>query len=167
MKYISSDTNVWIDFSTIDRLALPFKLPYTYLMNDEAISNELLEPAGLGNQLVDLGLQPTELTDEEYFLADEMNNKYSKLSIFDCVALAIAKRRGLTLLSGDGPLRKAAFQEGVEVIGTIGLLDELFQLKLIDKSEYRYCFVELQRHNGGKVRLPADELQKRIEQVTK
>ena len=162
MEYISSDTNVWIDFATIDRLSLPFKLPYTYLMDDEAISNEILEPAGLGECLVKLGLQPTELTEEEYFLADELNTKYSRPSLYDCIALAIAKCRGLALLSGDGPLRKAAQQEGVKVIGTIGLLDELLQLRLIDDTEYTFCIEELLQNNGGKVRLPENELRKRL-----
>lgn len=163
MRYISSDTNVWIDFATIDRLALPFRLPYTYLMDDEAISNELLEPAGLGECLVSLGLQPTELTEEEYFLADELNTKYSRPSLYDCIALAIAKSRGLTLLSGDGPLRKAAIQEGVKVMGTIGLLDELYQQDLVEKEEYVFCLESLLQNNGGRVRLPGDELQKRID----
>ena len=47
MEFISSDTNVWVDFASIDRLALPFKLPYVYLMYEEAISNELLQPEGI------------------------------------------------------------------------------------------------------------------------
>lgn len=40
MEYISSDTNVWIDFSVISRLDLPFLLPYTYIMYTESIENE-------------------------------------------------------------------------------------------------------------------------------
>lgn len=35
MECISSDTNVWLDFVTINRLEIPFKLPYTYIMNEE------------------------------------------------------------------------------------------------------------------------------------
>ncbi len=35
--YISSDTNVWIDFSVIGRIELPFRLPYTYMMNSDAL----------------------------------------------------------------------------------------------------------------------------------
>ena len=38
MEFISSDTNVWIDFCTIDKLYLP----YTYIMNNDAIEDELL-----------------------------------------------------------------------------------------------------------------------------
>ena len=72
MEFISSDTNVWIDFATINRLDLPFKLPYTFLMDEEAISNELLQPKGLGASLIDLGLQAVELTEEEFFLAESL-----------------------------------------------------------------------------------------------
>ena len=57
MEYISSDTNVWIDFSIIQKLNLPFKLPYTYIMNEDAISDELLSPLGLGERLKAYGLK--------------------------------------------------------------------------------------------------------------
>ena len=51
MEYISSDTNVWLDFVVIGRLELPFRLPYIYLMNQEAAEDELLNPPGLGEDL--------------------------------------------------------------------------------------------------------------------
>lgn len=62
MEYISSDTNVWLDFATIDRLAYPFRLPYVYLMNNDAIEDELLSPPGLSESLKKMGLQGTEMT---------------------------------------------------------------------------------------------------------
>ncbi len=167
MEYISSDTNVWLDFVTIDRLDYPFRLPYTYLMNNDAIEDELLSPPGLGEKLRGLGLQETELREEEFFLAEEFMGKYSKPSLFDCVALAIAKSRGIILLTGDGPLRKAAKAEGVQVMGTIGVLDQLKLEKLIDRKEYIACLNGLLVHNGGKVRLPDKELRERIEIATK
>lgn len=48
MEYISSDTNVWVDFATIDRLEYPFWLSYTYLMNNDAVEKEAIKPKGLG-----------------------------------------------------------------------------------------------------------------------
>ena len=165
MEYISSDTNVWVDFATIQKLELPFKLPYTYIMNEDAIEDELLSPKGLKQSLVQLGLRAVELSEEEFYQAEEYNLKYVKPSLFDCVALAIAKVRGLTLLTGDGPLRKAAEQEGITVIGTIGVLDQLFTGGYIEREEYIKCLKDLSFNNGGKVRLPAKELQKRIEEL--
>lgn len=162
MKYISSDTNVWLDFKAINKLDLPFLLDYIYLMNDEAVENELLSPPNLGSELTSLGLRKTELTSEEFFLAEELNIKYAKPSIYDCIALAIAKVRHLTLLSGDGPLRKAAKMEGVKVMGTIGILDQLYTEAKITQDEYHTCIKGLLQLNGGKVRLSANELEKRL-----
>ena len=48
MEYISSDTNIWLDFANIGHLELPFRLPYTYLMNVDAVHDELLAPPELG-----------------------------------------------------------------------------------------------------------------------
>lgn len=83
----------------------------------------------------------------------------------DRIALAIAKERKIHLLTGDMALRKAAEQEGVPVLGTIGILDQLFEGKYIDQDEYVYCLSELLKHNGGEIRLPAVELRKRLESL--
>lgn len=163
MVYISSDTNVWVDFAIINKLELPFLLPYTFLMNEDAVEDELLSPKGLRKSLVELGLVSVELSEEEFYLAEEYNSRYTKPSLYDCVALAIAKVRGITLMSGDGPLRKVAEQENVRVIGTIGVLDELYHGKYIDSQHYLACLLELKKHNGQKVRLPEKELQKRLD----
>lgn len=163
MEYISSDTNIWLDFVVIDRLHLPFKLPYIYLMDSDAIADELLNPPGIGNRLVRMGLQKTELTEDEFVLAEGLISKYAKLSLYDCIALAIAKVREITLLTGDGPLRKAAKAEGVQVMGTIGILDQLLSQCYIDSEEFQYCINELLKHNGKKTRLPERELRKRLE----
>jgi len=42
------------------------------------------------------------------FLAEEYGRKYKKLSIYDRIALTIAKNRHILLLTGDLNLRKAA-----------------------------------------------------------
>lgn len=165
MEYISSDTNVWIDFATIDRLEFPFKLPYTYIMNEDAIENELRSPKEIREHLVGLGLQAVELTEEEFYLAEEYNVKYAKPSLYDCVALAIAKVRGIILMTGDGPLRKAAEQENVSVIGTIGILDRLYEGRYIEKEEYVGCLKDLLKNNGKKVRLPDKDIQRRVDYV--
>lgn len=164
MEYISSDTNVWLDFAVIDRIGLPFRLPFTYIMSNDAIEDELLTP-GLGPSLKDLGLVGIDMDMEEFNLAAEYGARYAKLSVYDRIALSIAKVRNIILLTGDGNLRKAAQAEGIQYIGTIKILDLLYEGKRIDKGEYRYCLEELERQNGGKVRLPGNELRSRIEQL--
>lgn len=76
---------------------------------------------------------------EEFNLAEEYGTRYLKLSIYDRIALAIAKHRGITLLTGDGALRKAARAEGVHVLGTIGI--EFLSSDI--KSQYRKKLLSL------------------------
>ena len=166
MKYISSDTNVWIDFMTINRIALPFRLPYKYIMNQDAIEDELLSPPDFKSQLLDAGLISTELTDEEFFLAEDYGLRYHKLSTHDRIALSIAKCRGITLLTGDLPLRNAAKAEGVPVIGTIGILDQLHEQSLISTAEYVACLSDLQAQNGKAIRLPKSAIAERLNRFT-
>jgi len=59
------------------------------------------------------------------------------------IALAIAKVRGVYLLTGDGNLRKAAMCEQVKIMGTIGILDRLMDGGYITKHEYKFCLQQL------------------------
>lgn len=158
MTYISSDTSVWIDFITIERIELPFRLPYTYIMNIDAIEDELLSPPGLGQKLIENGLKAVEMTEEEFYLAEDYGSKYTKLSIYDRIALSIAKVRDTTLLTGDKALRHAAAQEDVPVIGTLGILDRLWEREELTRDEFAACLEDLLANNGGKIRLPEKEL---------
>lgn len=167
MKCISSDTNVWIDFSVIGRIELPFRLPYTYIMNSDAINDELLSPVGLRNELLRCGLVSVDLTIEEFELAEEFGLQYPRLSIYDRIALATAKSRKIDLLTGDGALREAAKCENVTVIGTIGILDQLLDGGHITTSDYKLCLLELQKHNGQEVRLPKNEISLRLQRLNR
>lgn len=160
MKYISSDTNIWIDFNTISRTDLLFRLPCTYIMYKEALRKEIINPPELFTDLQKRGLIGIDLTIEEFFYADELSVKYVKLSGYDRTALAVAKYRKISLLTGDNPLRNAAEKEGVEVFGTIGLLNRLYDGDYINKIEYQFCLKSLLEHKER--RLPEEELQKRI-----
>ena len=163
MEYISSDTNIWLDFNTISRTDLPFRLPCTYIMYKEALRKEIISPPELLERLQKRGLIGVDLTIEEFFYADELSKRYVKLSGYDRTALAVAKYRKIPLLTGDNPLRKAAEKEGIEVFGTIGLLDRLYEGEYINKLEYQFCLGSLLEHKER--RLPTDELQKRIDSL--
>ncbi len=167
MRFISSDTNVWIDFSIIGKSKLPFLLPYTFIMSKESVEDELLVPAGLGEELVSYGLLPVEMTIEEFFLAESYGIQYRRLSRYDRIALAIAKERNITLLTGDNHLRKAAVNEGVDIMGTIGIFDHLLDQNLISTDEFKECLQSLLEHNGGAVRLPENEILSRLKKINK
>lgn len=132
-------------------------------MNRDAMEDELLSPKGLRNQLLECGLISVEISLEEFTLAEAFGLRYLRLSTYDRIALAIAKIRNITLLTGDGDLRKVAASERVEVIGTLGILDKLLSGEFIQADEYKYCLVELLKHNGLEVRLPKSELTLRLQ----
>ena len=165
MEYISSDTNIWLDYNTIGRIDLPFRMPYTYIMFEEALRKEILSPPGLLKKLEALGLKGVEIKTEEFYYALELSNHYTKLSGYDRIALAIARQRNIPLLTGDQPLREAAKSEGVRVFGTIGLLDALFDGGHINRNEYLFCLESFLQHKER--RLPTEEIQRRISDLTK
>lgn len=163
MKLISSDTNIWLDFNAISKTDLPFKLPYMYIMYKETLRREIISPPELIENLLKCGLKGVDITIEEFTYAENLAERYKKLSGYDRIALAIAKIRNIPLLTGDNPLRKAAIEEDVNVYGTIGLLDRLYEKEYINKSEYRICLERFLEHKER--RLPEDELLKRIKSL--
>ena len=164
MQFISSDSNIWLDFHVINRLDAPFlfKDIYTFLISRDTLEAEIITPPDLVEKLTSHGLQQTELTEDEYLLAVRLKEKYISLSSYDTFALAIAKLRGIILLSGDGPLRKAAIKEKVEVHGTIWIVDRLAEEGRVSNSEYCSILQELLNHCGKDRFLPISEIQKRL-----
>lgn len=164
--FISSDTNIWVDFLLTDAIELPFRLPHHFCMSSYAIEDELIQPRGIAQRLMKYGLHATEITEEEYDFALSVIDSDYKLSVYDCFALAIAKMRGYILLTGDGRLRKRAQREGVEVHGTLWIFDQLKEQNLISVESYQEYMRELLHKtltNAG-VRLPKDELEKRLKE---
>ena len=110
MEYISSDTNIWLDFNTISRIDLPFRLSCTYIMYKEALRKEIISPSELLDGLQKRGLIGVDLTIEEFFYADELSKKYVKLSGYDRTALAVAKFRNILMVSSMCKIIRNAIQ---------------------------------------------------------
>ncbi|MBQ6230774.1 MAG: PIN domain-containing protein [Eubacterium sp.] len=163
MKYISSDTNIWFDFLMIDQIELPFKLDYTYLIHHEVLDKEAIHPPGLTDKLIRLGLVKTEMDTEEFYDVFQLSERYNRISIYDAIALSIAKHRKIPVLTGDKALRKAAQHENVMVLGTLGLLDEAYYGEKISGKEYLSCLDGFLGHPER--RLPVDEIQLRIKNI--
>ena len=160
--FISSDTNVWIDFHEIGHLDHPFRLNFEYYISEDTFREEFLKSEPMKHSLMTLGLHLADITDEEFLEAVAFQGRYQELSLYDAFALAIAKLRGWTLLTGDMPLRKAAIKESVEVHGTIWIYDQLkVQGKMTD-DEYDSVISKLiDAVKNGRCRLPIVELLKR------
>ena len=91
MQFVSSDTNVWLDFVTIQKMEFPFRLPYTYIMSRDAVNDELLSPPGLGQKLTSYGLVSVDIFTDKCLFAGLYGFRYTKPSINDCGALALGE----------------------------------------------------------------------------
>lgn len=65
-------------------------------------------------------------------------------------------------MTGDNALRKAALNENVNIIGTIGVLDRLLMEEKISNTKYKECLSKLLLKNGKEIRLPTNEILKRL-----
>ncbi|BAW02937.1 hypothetical protein TTMY_2577 (plasmid) [Thermus thermophilus] len=76
----------------------------------------------------------------------------------DLEALVLAKSRGLTLLTDDGALRKAAGAEGVALMGSCGILETVVGLGLLPCPEARalYEFFKEKLNLWSKLSLECD-----------
>ena len=72
------------------------------------------------------------LTSLELRQHETMQARYRALSVADAEALVIARADNAVLLTGDGSLRKAALDAGVDVRGVIGELKRLVAAVIID-----------------------------------
>ena len=166
MLFISSDTNIWIDFYEIRHPEHPFLLAHQFYLSSAAFEDELLKSEELREILLRLGLNLANISEEEFVLAQTFQMNYRKLSLYDCLALAIAKLRSWTLLTGDNPLRRAAEHENVECHGVIWIYDELLLQGKISIADYHDAIQELLTAvQEGRCRLPVDELYKRLDRL--
>ena len=160
--YISSDTNIWFDFYEIHHLDHPFRLEHEFYISKNAFSDELPATEDIRDDLLRQGLKVTEITDDELVMAKVYSDRYRALSIYDAIALSIAKSRNWILLTGDKPLRIAAEKEIVQCHGIIWIYDELRNTGRLSETEFHSAISDLIEavRNGGR-RLPMDELENR------
>lgn len=123
-----SDTNIWIDFGHAGLLDALFALPYTFVSTDFGVK-ELDHPAPVG--LVERGLVVETLGPEAVEQLFVLMAEHGNSSLADVSCYLVARARGVPLLTGDGRLRKQAMRDGVQVHGTLWLLDQLVAQRVI------------------------------------
>ena len=156
-RLLISDSNVIIDFEEGGVIEALFKLPYQFAVPDALFVEELKEQH---EYVIGLGLQVMELTSESILCVLELNAKYQNPSLYDIMALVLAKQMTCTLVTGDKRLRTAADRELVDKKGTIWLLTELLDHCVLSIEEVDLA-VSLMKGSGS--RLPWDVVEKELE----
>lgn len=158
MEVLVSDTSVLIDLERGSLLESAFRLPFTFTVPDLLYARELENHGGA--DLVRLGLRVEELDGSAVALALGYRRRRRSLSLPDSFALALAKTKAWTLLSGDRGLRELAEEEDVACHGVLWLLDRIFEHRVMDRNDLCAGLDKLAAH--PRCRLPGSEIRKRL-----
>lgn len=135
-EIVVSDTNIFIDLFDVGMLEKFCKLPCAIHTTDlvaAEISSKGLKEA-MEHLFAEGAITKKSFTPTEIEAINSLRRR--NLSFTDCSVLYYAKTCGLELLTGDGRLRKTAEEMGVEVMGVIGVMDELLSTGLIERNAY-------------------------------
>ncbi len=85
--------------------------------------------------------------------------KKKKISPIDLSAMVLAKDLGVLLLTGDGNLREAALEEGIQIHGLLWLVNEMVERNALEPQE---AIGALQKMLNKGARLPSRECEEYI-----
>ena len=130
-RLLISDANIIIDMNTGGLLRLMFRFDATFAVPDVLFEEELRTDHP---ELLRLGLKPLELREDTVVYAGRLVEKYRSLgaSINDLLSLALAWQEKCPLLTGDGRLRTAGETEGIEVHGTLWLVEQMLKARTMN-----------------------------------
>lgn len=132
-----SDANILIDMEEGDLIPAIFQPPYKIAAPDILFELELREQH---SHLLQAGLKVKSLTAESIKKTEFLIQQYPRPSMMDHSALALAHQERCPLSTGDKNLRIVAKKEGVEVHGTIWIIEQLLNQKIIQKSRAKVSF---------------------------
>jgi hypothetical protein len=117
-------------------------------------------------ELPRLGLRLLELHEDTVAYASGLTAKYRRLgaSINDLLALALARQEKCPLLTGDLRLRTAAQEQGIEMHGTLWLIEQMVKAEMITVKEAEAAYAKM-RHVGR--RLPWNDVDQQLVQLKK
>lgn len=158
-----SDANVLIDVVAGDIIEETFALHHTLGVPDVLFHYELQTRH---SDLPARGLRVMELAPPAVLETLRLLERHAPTGVSnqDCMALALAKQEQCTLLTGDAALRQVALLEGVEVRGTVWLVQEMFDNGLINTGKARNAY-DAMRTDGS--RLPWGEVDRQLKMMAR
>ena len=113
-----------------------------------------------GYRLVAKGLRVLELDGDGVAQAARYHRTERAISLSDAFALALARRTGSTLLTGDARLRRLAASEKVVCHGVLWLIDRMLEQRSATPQQLHASLLKIRDH--PRCRLPTAEVNKRL-----
>ncbi len=151
---IISDASVLIDIECGELTSAMFHLPFQFAVPDILFVEELAQKH---EHLLQFGLAIKAMNGNLISEAYDLHQQYPKPSVNDMLALTLAKHECCQLLTGDKALREVAEQLGVEVHGSIWLVEQMLHHK---KTTIDAAYVAFNRMKEAGSRLPWREVEK-------
>jgi hypothetical protein len=157
MHLLISDANVLIDIEEGELISPLFRLPHRIATPDILFFDELeSHHPGLPGAGLELLPMPGDLIDKAQRLAAQ----HPAPSRYDMLALVLAQEHQCALLTGDNPLRKLATEKGVEVHGTLWIVEQMVRERLLTKDQAQTAYERMQWAGS---RLPWETAFRRLE----
>ena len=139
-----------------------FRFDATFAVPDVLFEEELRNDHP---ELPRLGLKLLELREVTVAYADRLTTKYRHLgaSINDLLALALAWQEKCPLLTGDLRLRTAGQTEGVDVHGTLWLIEQMVKARTVAVRQAEEAYTKMRE--AGR-RLPWGEVEQQLRALT-
>lgn len=150
------DANIFFDLDKGQILGLIFRLDCEYAVTD-FVADELKSLRV--DYLKQLGLQIMELDGGQIEELQGLRATYPAPGIKDLSALVLAHTIGCRLVTRDGALGAAARAEGVTVLNTLELIDEMVDSGILSPADAADALEEILRRRPG---FPRAESQRRI-----
>ena len=154
---VVQDANIFIDLQIGQVLDNAFQMNCVFHTTD-AVLDEVEDRL---DDFADRGLLRVKVMsgDELLDVAILKSQQPRRISFEDCTLLKLADHLEAIVLTGDGNLRFCAESMGLEVRGTLWVLDNMVESHLISPKQ---AFVALNKMMSAGRRLPADECQIRL-----
>ena len=133
-------------------------MPYDVCIPDVIFESELISfSTKQKRSLQNAGLKILELPGDGILSVQNLGRKKPVLSVNDCFACVLAQRHpGCILLTGDGDLRFASEERGIEVHGILWCMDEIHAARTATVKQIHDALVFFS--TDATVRLPATTL---------
>ena len=148
-----SDANVLIDLGLVNGLTVLTQLTKVEVF--DVIFDECTSPGQLQNQIISAGIQKIEVTHD--WLRSSTAYHQGSLSSQDALCLYYAKNFSRVLITNDKPLRTRSQQQGIKIHGTLWLIHQAYEQKILSSNKLCAWISTLIQHGS---RMPPQEVVK-------